>query len=416
MSKNTIKWLALIGGATIAASAAAYAQDSGALLDALVKKGILNDQEAEEIRADLTSDFHATPWAIAGGKNTKSLKISGRIQGQFDALSTDTDGAGATVAANQHFFLRRVRLGAEANISSDWKAFINYDFASTSFDAAYAKFDTDFFGEDLSLTFGLRKPNFGYEETTSSGSLKSIERSGVTRYFVESNNTRRLGAGKYRIGVFADFNGNARKGKESGLFYGAAITNPEQVGGTGNGIGNATNNNFAYWADAGYTGLFENGSYKTGLALGYLPDQGAVIGGGDDITEASLYADVTFGAFNLAAEYLTAKVENAAGDNDVVGYWIQPSYKVTDKFELVARYSHLDTDGRGVRVSDGIRNSNSVGGAGTANELTEYYLGFNYYIAGSDVKFSLGCVGGETDGALREEEVSGVRSQLQINF
>lgn len=416
MIKNTTKWFAILGGATLAALSAAQAQDSGALLDALVKKGILNDQEAEEIRADLTNDFHGTPWAVAGGKSTKNLKISGRIQTQFDGLSTDTDGAGATVPSVNHFFLRRVYFGAEAQVSADWKAVVNYDFAATAFDKAYAQLDTELFGQDLDLFVGLRKVNFGYEETTSSGSLKSIERSGVTRYFVESNNGRRLGAGSYRVGVFADFNTDSRKGKTSGLFYGAAITNPERVAGTGSGVSTATNNNLAYWADAGYSGKFDGGKYTTGIALGVLPDQGAVLGGGDDITEASIYADVNFGAFNLAAEYLTAKVENAAGDNDVYGYWIQPSYKISDKLELVARYSYIDTDGRGVRVSDGIRNANAIGGAGTAPELTEYYIGFNYYFSGSDVKFALGYVGGETDGAAREEEVSGVRSQLQINF
>ena len=36
------------------------AQDNGALLDLLVKKRILTDQEAEEIRGELTKDYSTT--------------------------------------------------------------------------------------------------------------------------------------------------------------------------------------------------------------------------------------------------------------------------------------------------------------------------------------------------------------------
>ena len=39
----------------------ARAQDNGALLDLLVRKKIITDQEAEELRGELTKDFSATP-------------------------------------------------------------------------------------------------------------------------------------------------------------------------------------------------------------------------------------------------------------------------------------------------------------------------------------------------------------------
>ncbi len=37
-----------------------HAQSNSALLDALVKKGVLSDQEAEDIRADEQKDYSAT--------------------------------------------------------------------------------------------------------------------------------------------------------------------------------------------------------------------------------------------------------------------------------------------------------------------------------------------------------------------
>lgn len=421
MATTSLKWLALLGGVALGSATMAVAQDSGALLDALVKKGVLSDQEAEDIRADLTRDNAAAmpKFATPGGKSTKELKISGRVQVQYDNLNTDASGAGADPSSINHFFLRRVYLGAEAKVAEDFKAVFNYNFADDLFDKVYINYSTEFAGQDVSIDAGLRKVNFGLEETTSSATLKSIERSGVTRYFVESNNGRRLGAGSRRIGVFADFNSENRKAdKETGLFYGLALTNPERQ--DANGIGNAANNNLSYWADAGYSGKFEGGKYKTGVGLGFLPDQGSVLGS-QDLTVGSIYADVTFGKFNLQGEYLMAKVEGVAADNDVSGYWIQPSVMLTEKLELAARYSFVDTDGRGVRVSDGIRNAPSIGaGSVTRNELEEYYIGFNYYIAKTDVKLSAGYAFGEASGArpgsTRDEETTGFRTQLQVVF
>ena len=49
----------------------AHAQSDGALLDALVKKGVLSDQEAEDVRASETKEYATT----AAGK----LSISDHI-------------------------------------------------------------------------------------------------------------------------------------------------------------------------------------------------------------------------------------------------------------------------------------------------------------------------------------------------
>ena len=48
-------FVAAIGGLLLG-SAAVRAQDSGPLLDLLVRKGVINDQEAEEVRAELTKE------------------------------------------------------------------------------------------------------------------------------------------------------------------------------------------------------------------------------------------------------------------------------------------------------------------------------------------------------------------------
>lgn len=412
-----LKWTALLGG-TLFALSPLVAQDAGALLEVLVRKGILTDQEAETIRADLVRDAAVPPAIATGGSNyTTRLRISGRLQAQFAGLSTDIENASDPASTN-HFFLRRAYLTARADLGPDWNTNITYDFAGGFFDAAWIQWRKDTWTIDL----GLRKVNLGYEERTSSGSLKAIERSGVTRYFVEENNGRRLGAGSYRIGLFAD-------GRSGNVFYGAAVTNPERVVSfsSASSAGTAGTNKPALWANAGYNGAFEGGSYVVGAGAGLLPDQGGRasvapfgVGTGCDLHVFSIYSDVTIGRFGLAAEYLWADVEagvSTTEDATPFGFWIQPSFSVNDRIELVTRYSHLDSDGRGVSLSDGVR---SAPGGGTHDKLTEVFLGGNWYLKANDLKLQAGYVHGKSRNTLTgndaSAETNGFRSQLQLNF
>jgi len=417
------KLIALLASVVLFSSPSIAAGDSGALLDVLVQKGVLSDQEADDIRADLakdSKDFVVS--SVSGGKATKSLALSGRLQVQYVGLSSDQD-----VDDVSQFFLRRIYFGAKAKVGADWTAVLNYDFTGGNFDKAYLEWAGYAGGTPLRVDVGLRKVNFGYEETTSSGSLKSIERSPVTRYFVESNNGRRLGAGSFRTGIFLEGGeSNARKGKSDGFFFGAAVTNPQRTGSTGSSSASGSSfssgndyNNIALWADAGFTRKFDGGKFKGGVAVGFLPEQGGpsntMIDMGYDMNVFSAYGDLTMGDFNLAGELLTASVESGAGvgvDASPTGFWIQPSYKFTSKIEGAVRYSQIDADGRQVKASDGVR---STPAKNKGQKLEEIYVGLSYFIVPSGVKFQVGLVNGElSDGT--SEKVSGLRSQMQVDF
>ncbi len=422
--KNTLfKVLAVT--ATLCGASLAPAQDAGPLLDALVRKGILSDQEAEELRADVARESSAAVVStVSGGKSTNTIAISGRIQMQYAALSSDQ-----TAPDTNQFFLRRVYFGVNAGVGAKWLAVLNYDFSGGNFDKAYMEWSGYWGSEPIALDFGLRKVNFGYEETTSSASLKSIERSPVTRFFVEPNNGRRLGAGAHHIGAFLDGGSvDSRKGKSTGYFYGAAVTNPQRTETTGDATpigsksaGGAEYNVPAMWANVGYTKIFSaDKKVVIGAGYGFLPDQGGASntnrGKGFDANVYSIYADGTYGRFNLAGEYLWGKVDrgvSALVDAKPEGFWIQPSYAVSEKLEVVSRYSCVDADGRGIRTSDGIR---SAPGSKTNQNLEEFYLGLNYYFVNQDVKLQLGYIDGSATGGATEENVKGVRSQLQITF
>lgn len=64
----------------------ALAQDSGPLIDILVKKGIVNDQEAEELRADLVKDFVANTSAgkLNLGSTLTELRIAGDVRIRYE--------------------------------------------------------------------------------------------------------------------------------------------------------------------------------------------------------------------------------------------------------------------------------------------------------------------------------------------
>jgi phosphate-selective porin len=422
MTKSTSIWRALFTG-TVLSGAPLFAQESGALIDALIRKGILTNQEAEDIRADLVRESNTIPaHAIGGGKATDRLSVGMRLQTQYANIDADVRGAAAGPVATDQFFLRRMYLTLKAGVGGNWGATFTYDFAGGGYDDAIIEWKPT---NDLTFNFGLRKVNVGYEERASSGDLKSIERSGVTRYFVESNNGRRLGAASYRIGMFLD--GKKELTNRLNLVYSAAVTSPtrnETFSGASLS-GDATNNAQAFWGNLGLAGKLANaGTWIAGVGMGHLEDQGGFgttnFGRGFDLNLYSVYFDLQSGRFGLMAEYLLADIERGASatrDAKPSGYFIQPSLLLTDRIELVARYQYLDTDGRGVNLGDVVR---SAPAGPTMNLFEEWYAGANLYLRGNDLKFQLGAISGKTKetvtGAPAEAKTVGVRSQVQLQF
>jgi hypothetical protein len=419
-----------IGACLFAAAGPLVAQDNATLLNLLIRKGVLSEQEADDLRSDLAKENTAALVSTSKANNLERFSLTARFQTQFVDFDTDTGGGVANPANVQHFFQRRTYFGARAQFSANWSTYLNDDFAGSTFDQATITWTHS---PQLVVDFGLRKVPFGYDEwSISSGALKSIERSTVTRFFVESNNGRRLGAGSYHQGVF--IGGASPSGT---ITYNVAVTNPER-GEDGvlavPGVGNATNNGFAYWANLGYGEKFGPtllNSWKVGVSAGHLPDQGgpgnANLGRGYDLSVYSAYADLYAGPYSLVAEYYTAK--NDAGvsltrDAKPWGFWIQPSYRM-GQLEPTVRYSYTDSDGRGVVPGDLVRSSPNPAGL-TFDKISEWYAGLNWYLVGNDlrheVKFQLGYIYAESTDRLTgpatvsKLKTDGVRSQVQVNF
>lgn len=101
----------------------AFAQDSGPLIDLLVRKGVLGDQEAEELRAELLKDFAANSPAgkldLSTRVNRLTIALDGRIRYQYDNEVTNSPGA-AGPNNDRSRYRYRFRLATTALLNSGW--------------------------------------------------------------------------------------------------------------------------------------------------------------------------------------------------------------------------------------------------------------------------------------------------------
>src|SRR5438132_7109591 len=97
---------------------AARAQDAGALLDLLVRKKIITDQEAEEVRAELTKESTTTSagkWKLSTPITELELYGDARFRYEIrngENLSNDT------LQRNRERY--RLRLGLRGILADDW--------------------------------------------------------------------------------------------------------------------------------------------------------------------------------------------------------------------------------------------------------------------------------------------------------
>jgi hypothetical protein len=138
------------------------AQDAGALLDLLVRKKIINDQEAEEVRAELAKEAATT----SGGKWKLSSPITeielygdarlryeyrgGETSGGLSKPTTPTNGVGGPKDWQERERERyRLRIGLRGVLADDW-----------------------FFGVRLETSQNPRSTNVTFGDDTSSSSRR----------------------------------------------------------------------------------------------------------------------------------------------------------------------------------------------------------------------------------------------------
>jgi polyhydroxyalkanoate synthesis regulator phasin len=160
------KSLALVAGICITSSAL-LAQDSGPLIDLLVKKGVVSDQEAEDLRVELQKDFAVN--SSAGKLNLSSslveFKLSGDLRMRYEANSQTPELAtGSAAVSNETSRQRyRFRFNGDMILQKGWTAGFALETAQAS-DSGNQTFTggADDYGIFLSRAYVGWQPNLNW--------------------------------------------------------------------------------------------------------------------------------------------------------------------------------------------------------------------------------------------------------------
>ena len=389
--KKTIIGL-LVAGAAFAVSA-----QEKALLETLVKKGMLTQQEAAQIAKDSVS---VSPAA----KSTKSIKIFGGGQGWYtwSQGSVRQPSAHPSLSQTSGFTLQYVKLGVEADVGAGWSGTIVTDFGdgikgTNYLDTVVAskKIDLDYINGRLDL--GLRKVNMGYEQNMCDFGQLAIDRSVATYFFTraDGNDGVLKNFGSRTVGVFWD--GNITQ--VPGMYYSAAMTSSVSEG-SENVL--TASNSLSFWAALGYKKVAEiNGesiSYDVGINFGYAP-QGSVADNGrtGSIWGINPYASINWRGLTFIGEFFFQQVEQYSAGSDgtcrsPMGANAIVAYKMDvgewGAIEPVARFSFVASNGLGVRSASELASGSDLGLLSYDNAAT-IFVGVNWYPT-SAVKTSIG--------------------------
>lgn len=156
--------LALAGSFAFSLCASAYSQDNGALMEALVRKGILTRQEAEEIRAEAVRE---TPPKSSADKLNLSgsitrLKIGGDVRARYQ-YDNEINNDHSQDANDRGRFRYRIRLSAAAELGPKWSTGVRIESAggATSTNADFG----DNFGKEPNDTAYIGQAYLSYAGT-----------------------------------------------------------------------------------------------------------------------------------------------------------------------------------------------------------------------------------------------------------
>lgn len=344
---------------------------------------------------------------------------------QYENINVDETVAGIenSLVSQNNFLMRRIFLGMNADLGAGWSTEIVTDFMSDKtnyIDKAVVTKKVDWDYLQGKLAFGFQKINFGLEENTSSAKMATIERSLATRYFTEPASSTTMGIGARHVGVFW----SGKIPQVNGLEYSLSLTNSYS-----NNAGKALNgaNDLMYAAGVSYKANIDKAAVKVGSNFVYTNGLDVNNGGKHrDAVGVNPYITFAWSGLTVQSDFLLASVQDGGMGNTQnatpMGVNVSAEYKF-DIGELgqiapVVRYSWLDTDGRGIKMGDAVRRSNS---GKTYNAGQSVYIGANWYIIGDSLKFQLGYEWAQLNDNISQtvaqhSEANAVRAQIQVLF
>jgi phosphate-selective porin OprO/OprP len=190
---------ALFGGL----SAPAFSVDSEALIDKLREKGVLTEEEYQEMRTEARAERRAqalkeanesekaakkaesAPSELTGkfkdgfswesGDKQHSISLSGRIHADYRSFDIDSTNSNT---ANT-FDIRRAYLGVSGKLYNDWTFEVTSDVANGTLEYAYVNYKAS---DAAQIRMGAFKMPFSFEELTSSRFIDFQERSLVNAF------------------------------------------------------------------------------------------------------------------------------------------------------------------------------------------------------------------------------------------
>jgi len=189
MNFNKKLAVAVSGALLLMAGQVALADSATDIVDALVAKGVLTEEEGKLITKGHTSKTKVTPvvkekdgaFILESANEANSIQLTGRMHLDYRAsdlngqdLGGRTDDRDIASLADQ-FELRRARLGVKGKFAKDFKYEVVANLPGTAtVDVAYAdwaKYD------QFQIRAGKFKQPFGLEELISSNNITMMERS-----------------------------------------------------------------------------------------------------------------------------------------------------------------------------------------------------------------------------------------------
>jgi phosphate-selective porin OprO/OprP len=193
MNFNKKLAVAVSGAVLLMAGQFALADSATDIVDALVSKGVLTEEEGKLITKGHTSKTAVTPvvkekdgsFTLESANGRNSIQLTGRmhldyrdsdIDGRSDLGGGRTDDRDTASLADQ-FELRRARLGVKGKFANDFKYEIVGNLPGTAtIDVAFLDFAKY---EQVQLRVGKFKQPFGLEQLISSNNITMMERSYV---------------------------------------------------------------------------------------------------------------------------------------------------------------------------------------------------------------------------------------------
>lgn len=193
--------------ALILPAAISKAQQTNDLLNVLIKKNIITEQEADSLRSDAAIKEQKKKDAEIANQHsitigTRALQLSGLLQTEYEGFEQSSK--------INTFLLHRARLDVKGNISDDWNYEVYTEFAGATPKLLDA-YTTYKIADYLKITAGQFKVPFSLESLISDADLEFIDRTQVVNALagrstdvIGNQNGRDIGA--QLTGSFAKLN------------------------------------------------------------------------------------------------------------------------------------------------------------------------------------------------------------------